>query len=144
MGGLVDDHCPLRRPIDLVIIKADDDSAEFLRLSLAKVEYVASPDVVTMRNLPPPLGVSETPQKSSTFCPGQQSGCIGCYFRHEPVSATFTGTIRFAGKEPGREGFGHLGMLDLHLDATSVTNIEAMDRLGNDFDTRCWRPKNAE
>jgi hypothetical protein len=43
------------------------------------------------------------------------------------VVATFTGKLRYSGREPGHVRFGHLGMFPLQLDVRSVSNLDVTD-----------------
>jgi len=51
-----------------------------------------------------------------------------CYFcPRYSIIATFTGRLRYSGKEPGHSGFGHLGMFNLQLDVTSASDLDVTD-----------------
>jgi len=51
--------------------------------------------------------------------------CISC--PRYSIVATFTGKLRYSSKEPGHIGFGHLGMFNLQLDVTSVSDLDVTD-----------------
>ena len=40
------------------------------------------------------------------------------------IVATFTGKLRYSGREPGHFGFGHLGMFTLQLDVKNVSDLD--------------------
>jgi len=43
------------------------------------------------------------------------------------IVATFTGKLRYSGREPGHARFGHLGMFTLELDLRSVSSLDVAD-----------------
>lgn len=56
--------------------------------------------------------------------------CFKSYCIHCPryrIEATFVGKVRYSKKEPGHARFGHLGMFDLQLDVSSVSDVDATD-----------------
>lgn len=56
--------------------------------------------------------------------------CVDTVCFHCPrynITATFTGKLRWSGREPGHAHFGHLGMFTLQLDVKSVTGLHVAD-----------------
>jgi hypothetical protein len=51
--------------------------------------------------------------------------CVHC--PRYSIAATFTGKLRYSPRARG--GFGHLGMFNLQLDVTSVSNLDVTDEL---------------
>ena len=51
--------------------------------------------------------------------------CLWC--PRYSIVATFTGKLRYSGREPGHAGFGHLGMFNLQLDVASVSDLDVTD-----------------
>jgi hypothetical protein len=139
IGGLIDPKHPHCGFIDLQMVGTDGASAEFIRLSSAEVEPIDSPGPPDLRSLLAPPGVAPTEQGPTVTCPEVTGTCRDCYFRYEPLRATFTGKLRYADKEPSKAGFGFAGTIEVRLDAKSVSAIDATDRLGREFDPKCWK-----
>jgi hypothetical protein len=55
--------------------------------------------------------------------------CISC--PRYRIVATFTGRLRYSGKERGHAGFGHLEMFNLQLDVASVSDLDVKDTLAS-------------
>jgi len=56
--------------------------------------------------------------------------CLDTVCEHCPrynIVATFTGKLRYSGREPGHFGFGHLRMFNLQLDVKSVSDLDVTD-----------------
>jgi hypothetical protein len=141
IGGLTDPKRPRCGFIDVQILGTDVASAEFKRLSGAEVEPIDSDGQPDLRSLLAPPVVS--PIEDGGTCPAVAGTCRDCYFRYEPLRATFTGTLRFADKEPNKAGFGFGGLMKVRLDVKSVSGIDAIDRLGREFDPKCWKAMSA-
>jgi len=43
------------------------------------------------------------------------------------IAATFTGKLRYSGRELGHSRFGHLRMFNLQLDVTSISDLDVTD-----------------
>jgi hypothetical protein len=143
IGGLMDPQHPHCGFIDLQIVGTDGSLAEFIRLSSAEVEPIDSPGPPDLGSLLVPPEGALTGQGPAATCPEVTGTCRDCYFRYKPLSATFTGKLRYADKEPGKAGFGFGGVIKVRLDVRSVAAIHTTDRLGRKFDPKCWKATRA-
>jgi len=116
--------CPAKEGmlhLDFASVEHDETTNNFLMLFGTEIMF---PPCDRDRELREGLAHALDP-KAPAPKPCFDQVCLHCP-RYD-IIATFTGRLRYSGREPGHAHFGHLGMFTLQLDVNSVTGLDVAD-----------------
>ena len=114
------DHCGMVN-LDFEAVEHDKATDEFLQLFGAQITF---PQCDREKELNAGIAYILDPKAPAP------KPCLDSFCWHCPrynIVATFTGKLRYSGREAGHARFGHLGMFMLQLDVRSVSNLEVAD-----------------